>query len=257
MTENEWDTTTDVPAMLNWVAAGSFSSADGMDRKLRLFVVTCCRLTPPQGNDGNKRRFQTSVDQLEVAADVCPYASSQLIDTYFNPDWDSWTLARWAARNVPNVAGILRDLVVYTPLPAPPPHILRDRDGLLVRLATAAYHSRASRACEECWDGVALSKTRTKPDRQKCGRCKGTGTIPESHLCPDAVAVLADACDEAGLGEAAGHFRAAPCGACKGRGWWDDETDATWDCRECEGKGRVVSRHYRGCWAIDCLLGKE
>ncbi len=173
MNEQQWLSSTDPAAML------SFAHGKVSDRKLRLFACSCCRQSKRDGNEWD--RFLTAVDQLEQAADACPYASSSLIDTFFHPAWDAATLAQWAAKDVPQAGALLRDIVgnPYRPValpdaegpcpdcpPGQPDENCDDCGGdgtvrtgpcpwltpLVVDLARAAYADRPGRKCESCKD---------------------------------------------------------------------------------------------------------
>lgn len=157
MTEQEWLTSEDAAAMLNRLRGlrGDGTSAPYVggllpddwhhgkclvsDRKLRLFVCACCRAVRGKDSEG-WRRFLLAVDQLELAADIDPYASSALIDTYFHPDWDVSTLAQWAARDLPSAPDILREIIgnPYRPIELSPSW----RTPTVLSLAHAAYDER-------------------------------------------------------------------------------------------------------------------
>lgn len=105
--------------------------------------------------------------------------------------------------------------------------------------------------------------------RTKCA-CKGTRRVPtaDGTLAPDRLAVLADALEEAGCPQEVSE----QCSRCDGLGWYQDmgPNTFTFTCQDCDGVGRVSpvphpllthlrspGPHVRGCWAVDCLLGKE
>ena len=99
-----------------------------------------------------------------------------------------------------------------------------------------------------------------------CTTCHGTGTTDNGTLDPDRLAVLSDALREAGLPEW------ERCEKCSGRGFLGGTAPGHpgWigapDCPDCKS-ACVVSNtllahlrsggpHWRGCWVIDCVLGK-
>jgi len=90
----------------------------------------------------------------------------------------------------------------------------------VLSLARAAYDERPGRACPECGGGG-------KAGWPGCV-CKGTGRVKDGALDPVRLMVLADALEEAG-------------------------------CADPELLGHLRSRgpHFRGCWAVDLILGKE
>ncbi len=75
------------------------------DRKMRLFTVACSRTVDSTPD------FYRAINQLELSADLDPYASSSLIDRFFHPDWDISTLVGWAAKGVEEAPNFLRDIV--------------------------------------------------------------------------------------------------------------------------------------------------
>lgn len=51
------------------------------------------------------------------------------------------------------------------------------------------------------------------------------------------------------------HLR-GECSNCDGKGWYRVLRVGWLDCKACGGSGRSAIPHYRGCWAVDALLGK-
>jgi hypothetical protein len=241
VTEQDWWTCTEPPKMLEFLR-GKVS-----DRKLRLFAVACCRHHLPLARDD---RVGEAVDVAERFADglagdeersnarKAAQRAAQVRGVVARPDAPKWerraaSLAYYAAArqameaawNVPQLAvevlvwrsggynacnpgaikaeqgvvhsGLLRD--IFGPLPFRPVAVedgwLAWNAGTVKRLAEAAYQDRVL------------------PD----------GTLDNARL-----AVLADALEESGCGDAdlLGHLR---------------------------GPGP----HYRGCWAVDLLSGRE
>jgi hypothetical protein len=91
--------------------------------------------------------------------------------------------------------------------------------------------------------------------------------LPNGTLSPDALAVLADALEDAGCGDSKllGHLRATDreCRTCGGIGEVGERGGklrknrvGTFACDDCI-EGRVPAVHARGCWAVDLILGKS
>lgn len=136
-----------------------------------------------------------------------------------------------------------------------------------VVLARGAYDEPLPEACKEC-DGFGgedkypaddPTNTRLEGSRwYECAPCDGKGVLGTYHLDNDRLAVLADSLQDAGYPDV------VRCPGCGGRG--DGYPDAP-RCHRCNGIGKVVNPvlahlrlpclHYRGCWALDCVLGKE
>ena len=149
----------------------------------------------------------------------------------------------------------------------------------VLSLAQVAYEQRPGRACSRCngrgevaspegVEGLLLEEEAAGAPTlsgswQRCPDCHGTGRINDGVLDPVTLLAVADALEEAGC-------EPAVCWACNGskRQW---ETGAGFDyeitCRGCGGTGyepehllthlRSSGPHYRGCWALDLILGKE
>lgn len=156
--------------------------------------------------------------------------------------------------------------------------ILMDREWLTstVRsIAEAAYNERPGRKCEPC-EGTGNSVCYPSIHHDgKCSSCHGTGRIDDGTLCPDRLAVLADALEEGGCTsvEVLGHLRGVVCRLCQGQGIIDrpvicgpdtseedmrrlaDEAGGPIVCPSC--RGRKPAPCVRGCWVIDLLLGKQ
>lgn len=117
-----------------------------------------------------------------------------------------------------------------------------------------------------------------------CDKCHGTGCITTGHLDPVRLAVLADALEEAGASEMYAIEKRTignTCPDCDDFGFWraGQEFDHMKKCRNSEcgmvwvpGEAQIVKvahpnpllahlrspgPHYRGCWAVDLLTGKE
>jgi hypothetical protein len=193
MTDGEWATCTDPAAMLDFLRQTRRAS----ERKLRLFAAACCRRSWELLTDKRSRR---AVELAEAHADgLVGRTELQAAREAAVAAWYSVRAARgdevaaWApvtasSRKVMLENGVgegfaaagtkvevLRDL--FSPVPSPVgPSVLAWQDGLVARLAGAAYEDRL---------------------------------LPSGHLDPDRLAVLADALEEAGCTDAEllGHLR--------------------------------------------------
>ncbi len=142
----------------------------------------------------------------------------------------------------------------------------------VLALARAAYEERPGQACEACLDWrVAYQPCRPegrmvrRARGQKCRICHGTGRIQDGSLDPQRLAVLHDALIDAGCPE---HL---VCPECKNESGYRVYCDYCAGFRHPGEKSGVCGMirnpilahlrepgpHVRGCWAIDCLSGKE
>jgi len=146
MDEAEWLTSDVVGAMLDRLRERPNNPGFPVgDRKYLLFVAACCRTIPSRGDDWES--FLDAVGQLEMAADVDPYVSTQLINIYFHPDWDAFTLACWASKDIKSAPALLRDIIgnPFRPVaPFMPPGTFLHSDlwGLAYGMAREAYEAR-------------------------------------------------------------------------------------------------------------------
>jgi hypothetical protein len=230
MTEAEWLACTDPLKMLPFLR----ESGKASDRKLRLFACGCCRSLCHLLTDERSQRAVEVAERyadgaatgedlaaaLEAAAKAPPwYAAARATAWVANgAAWDAaWnayaatkntaraaaaatlntaTAAAWDATSDAALVALLRDHFgnPFRPVSVDPAW-LSWRGGTVPRLAQAAYEHRH---------------------------------LPEGHLDPARLAVLADALEEAGCQDPdiLGHLR---------------------------GPGP----HVRGCWAVDILTGRE
>ena len=133
---------------------------------------------------------------------------------------------------------------------------------------------------------VSIAKAAYQERRRKmhCRRCSGEGCSAhgmayggcaagegyewkeDGTLDPDRLAILADALEDAGCTEASilNHLRGlVPCGCSNGFRDLPREGKSTLvkTCRKCKGTGWITPseplRHWRGCWVIDLLTGRQ
>jgi hypothetical protein len=224
MTEEQWLTCDDPHKMLK------FLRRRASDRKLRLFACACCHRIWHLLEDVRSRAAVNIAERYAEGATgiaVLSAAAEGAAGVHPSRNWARGACteldrgyaayaayaaatphARYAARQVAscsagNSAGerqvrcvLLRDLFgnPFQPVTVSSAW-LTWHDGLVVRLAQAAYDNR---------------------------------TLPDGTLDKDRLAVLADALEEAG-------------------------------CQDVQILGHLRSGgdHVRGCWVVDCLLGKE
>ena len=147
------------------------------------------------------------------------------------------------------------------------PCCTRFRTPTVTALAQAAYKERLKKTCPDCKGRGTVTwpiQSGTGEFDAPCNQCKGDGTIDTGHLDPNRLAILADALEEAGCDneEILRHLRGRErCDCDNGerseknwQGAWD-----TWKCAVCDGSDWKPKRSpcVRGCWATDCILGKE
>jgi hypothetical protein len=156
----------------------------------------------------------------------------------------------------------------------------------VVALAQTAYDERPGLACQ-CmrggnprheWTGIMPALWRA------CTRCHGTGTIADGRLDPERLGVLADALEDAGCPTEESYTETvvphSDCPQCSKPGRWRRGVGFEHE-RICTGERcwtswqpgeavevrrkrpllllahlRTPGPHWRGCWALDLLLGK-
>lgn len=173
--------------------------------------------------------------------------------------------------NTPLVAHTMRDIVgnPWRPVTCDPAWLTQT----VVALAQTAYDERPGLECpcmrgdnpRHEWTGIMPALWQT------CTRCHGHGTVADGRLDPERLLVLADALEEAGCPMEVKET----CRGCGGAGVIEDEVGSTYACVVCSPGGnwagtgkqkvphpllahlRSLGPHYRGCWALDLILGKE
>jgi hypothetical protein len=221
MTESEWASCTDPTPMLKFLRARGKLS----DRKARLFAVACCRRIWGLLGHGRSRRAvevaERNADQgatAEELEEVRRGANRVYAKAFTNP----------AAAYAPLVAAS-RDAMTAASLTAhwaataaedPLDVVGLEQVALLRDILGNAFHAVTADPALLAWNNGTVRRLAEAAynERQLPG-----GTLDVARL-----AVLADALEEAGCCDAGllGHLRSA-------------------------------GRHWRGCWALDALLGKS
>ena len=263
MTEQEWLTSDDPAAMLEWLLAdptgldiGARRLCRPNDRKLRLFACACCRRWPTPG------RLDVSLDDLELLIDSgASEEEYAALDPLLLGNGSQWAIHQTerVRGDTAEMAALLRDIVGNPfrpvwwaddpkrhaepggragPHPRDVPHVEMRRAWLtpdVLLLAHAAYGERGLRCagCEgggKVWAsfvGDRFPGQKGRTSYRPCTACKGSGRTG-GMLDPDRLTVLADALEEAGCGD-----------------------------EKLLDHLRSPGPHVRGCWATDLLLGKE
>ena len=229
MTEAGWLASEDPQRMLEWIQEEMGSEGYYLstcpnpvrisDRKLRLFACACLRVA---GKVNSENIDEWEGEGARGAGPENPLA------------WAQGWAASSSPPTQPTKAHILRDLVGNSWRPVK----VRAFGGLLrIDWLTPTVLSLARAAYDE---------------RQEDGT-----------LDPFRLLLVADALEEAGCTEEAllQHLRGEErCWLCCGETVQVvRDAGAFWGCSSCNGAGWIPLRgpHYRGCWAVDLLLGKE
>jgi hypothetical protein len=178
-------------------------------------------------------------------------------------DGDGWACTDngWGARDRCKVCRGKGTLDLYVPCPWVTP------DGLSI--AQATYEERPVRVCPDCKGRKKLKWPLQRGEGEfeaDCQRCHGVGRVDDGLLDQARLAVLADAIEEAGCGNAdlLAHLRgktvclASKCKLIPGQsgGRYDC---AKYGCGRCGGTGweSLTGSHFRGCWAVDAILQRR
>lgn len=325
MTEGQWLSSDDPAAMLRSLELPDDlpqgPSRMPSDRKLRLFACACYRTLPGFAHwdaDGDAR---WCVEAGEAMSDglPLPLLGGAIVDLpadvsrvgvecqCYCTHTDPLLAARMANVSTPGVspahkAALFRDIVGnprrLLALCGVPNHgyagvtIRPWCDGCqairtltVLALAHAAYNDRPGRKCEACEGGGRVSSDKPFRYTEDCTLCHGTGRVEDGLLCPDRIAVLADALLDAGCPE----LVPAPCPRCSPHlghsggvpGYHPERDPASgrheggWtNCKACNANGnprpgfvraenplldhlRDPGPHVRGCWALDLISGKS
>lgn len=259
MTESEWLTCADPVAMLDYLSHAGNRHECATERKLWLFVCAVQRAWWGEA----PRRDLASITTLERMADADNVTRPGLENVHFTytvpPD------ARDAALECVRVHNSRGDSKKWAA-------IIRDIVGNPFRPVELSL-------CEGCYgreDHGPSGNANWK--RSECPCCGGVGRIapwltpavlslaqaaydtrqPDGTLNPLRLAVLADALEDAGC-------EGDKCDAC--RDGYQTAGQSVYPCRRCMGSRtldhpilahlRTPGPHWRGCWAVDLILGKE
>lgn len=267
MTEQEWLTSTDPAAMLDWCNSERDYRPSVhpvvTDRQLRLFACACCRQVWHLLTDKRSRRAvevaERYADGLEISMALrfaCEEAGRVLPLGKSNPAasmaaWVAyWELDRvvrqvvsWDTKNTIAQASLIRCIIGN---PFRPVRVkvhpcigtsdisihdweswLAWQDETIPALAQAAYEERVVRTCPKC-HGQGGSHSGQEDFWYDCTNCHGTGYLDTGELDAGRLAMLADALEEAG-------------------------------CQEevILRHLRSLEPHVRGCWVIDTLTGRS
>jgi len=268
MTESEWLVSADPSAMLEQLRISRLGVAS--DRKLRLFAVACCRMIWHLLTDPRSQRavevaslYADGLATLQELMTAHDRASSVALNGWFEGEL-AWKVSAENVEVLTQNSGLPRWFSVSTKYASQQAAILRDIIGNPFRPVTLP---RKSVRCKQCkGKGEFLSRADRGPEHMLlCPPCKGVGFIQgdcpwltptvralaeasywetsQGVLSDDRLAVLADAIEEAGCDnhELLQHLR----------GWerWSETTGWT-------GWRRRTLPHFRGCWALDAILGK-
>lgn len=261
MTEQEWLTSDDPVAMLDWL----YQHHTPSDRKLRLAM---CAMTRAVGDHatGLLRR----VNLAEMWADGEIDREAVVADEPGEPtSWRGWVVAH----HIP------RDAIEWTSQSYKwvAPHVIREVFGNPFQQVTLPPGEK----CEACAARLRWQET-------WCKVCRNTQHGPSPVLTPlvlqlaeavynvrtetgtldnDALAVLSDALEDAGLEDKSQVCPRCIDGSGVRLGLYGEPPRV--ECHHCGGEGKLrfanpilahlrePGPHYRGCWATDILLGKE
>jgi hypothetical protein len=233
MTEAQWDACTDPTPMLE------FRRGKASDRRLRLFAVACCRHVWPQLRD---ERFKAAVELAEQFADgkaarVELRAAWEAAEEAANPfheegedDRVGWACAyaaypdgsKWSVfAHHYCISGSLDEAVDlrWNLTSTWDTSLSREASRLLREVFGNPFRPVAAHSSWLEWNGGAVVKMAQSAYEER--------SLPSGELDAARLAVLADALEDAGCGDAA-------------------------VLAHCRGPGE----HVRGCWVVDLLLGK-
>lgn len=263
MTQDEWLASEDPAAMLRALptimAPDGEQTPDGLgvsDRKLRLWVFACreaeqaartitvrwhdAELTDPGELLACAHNWAAGTDARSVVP--MPLRAALLRDIVGNP-WRPAAYRRETRKEgvvlVEVHGGVWPDGKPYTETQGVP-----WLTSTVLALAEAVYHVRC-RGCERCYGGwIAGECIRPCPN------------VTDGSLDPDRLAVLADALEEAGV-------LLEWCPGCNGRPrrtraehFICVDHDAVVETHPLLAHLRGPGPHWRGCWALDLILGK-
>lgn len=258
MTEQEWLSGEDPARMLGlFFAPNVLTAPKPSDRKLRLLAAACCRAVGWSGEviDAGERWAETGVPPDELPPNIKFGGQTWL---YYPGAADA--AREWATRSsVPTRAtraAILRDIIgnPFRPVTLP------------TRREVIGVVADGDNSGGDFYPPGSVI-TRVLPCPWRTPQVMDLAAAAYEHridgaLDPFRLALLADALEEAGCTQ-----------KCITRysddsQWWCQ--DGAWndgECSRCGGVGYVThpviehlrspGPHYRGCWAVDLILGKE
>lgn len=279
MNDRWWQTSTRPDDML-----AGLRFAPPSPRKLRLFAAACYQTCAAEAASVHCGGWGAVLEaerwaETGVAPDPGPNVRNMAVESFGDPFDHAHGACQWGEyhrRCLAEKADILRDIVRPGRLPqhaAASPWRTRD----VVSLAEAVYQAPPRlRPCPCCAGGRPPAVIPTV-ERTHCHACGGWSAVEDGTLDPVALSVLADAAEEAGCedDELLGHLRCR-CTTCGGarRVRVFDSVSRTVDQKcdhgvrtvvdaipfnlpTCGGTGRSSLPHYRGCWALDIVLGRK
>ena len=258
MTEQEWLESADPAAMLEWITKSSrprLMNVPPSPRKLRLFVCACCRSIWHLLADERSRRAVEVAERFADGQATEEEASRAERDTAAVKN--EWSAFAAVAVNLPIGLDCFHKYPEEFPPPATQAALLRDivgnpfRPVMRVRRDWKQFiHHDKRLLFYEKWLTLDVLSLATAAYKER---------LPGGTLDPFRLGLVADALEEAGCGQ-------VPCRDCV-RGFTSFSLDNAWKCVKCKGEGflthpllahlRSPGPHYRGCWALDLVLGKE
>ena len=286
MTESEWLASTDPQAMLAWLTgdyspvARDLGPARVSDRKLRLFACACVRQVWHLLTDERSRQ---AVEVAELFADGM-VSRRKLSDAWYS----SWNVigspcGSEEKTNRPRAAHVashcanpdspfgytLNDLRFLYPVESRPPdtvlgHILRDIVGNPFRpVSVWENYDPAKHPAAYVRDAWIKGCPWITPLVVSLATAAYDNRLPSGQLDPEQLAVLSDALEDAGCEHLDVEVEVCHCFM-----YGCDEFDSMDRCpsKTIEKRRQVHPLlahlrspvpHWRGCWAVDLLLGKE
>jgi hypothetical protein len=288
MNEQQWLASADPAAMLSYFDEHPRwrdyvgNPMPAKDRKLRLFACACCRAVWDRLTDERSRRAvevaeryadgeatdQEARDALrdaqkaECVSAPCPACWASNAPIAFAGESARWLVSSGTRDHYGDVVAdvaatqtnVIRCVVgnLFRPVEIDPAWLTTT----VVNLANQAYQERPGRECGKCDGAGWFNEMGPNSFPVGCPDCERAGRIEDGALDPDRLAVLSDALEEAGCdnAELLGHLRigstARHSREC-GRAYRGCAPDCPKDRWEKNGP------HYRGCWALDLLTGRE
>ncbi len=238
MTESEWLSSGNPAATLahclRWPTGDESGGREHhphrpSDRKLRLFACACCE------------RYGVDVDTDVERDRIGDHAAWAMSWARVARQSDGGVWSYRTCRSEPDIRAALlrcicgnpwRPVAVRETVPSCWPHteyVFHPYwlTPAVIALAMSAYEARPGKKCERCEGCGILGVGYGSAGVKACPDCRGTGRIEDGFLDQQILMVLHDALLDAGAeGEILTHLR-------------------------------TPGSHYRGCWAIDFILGKS